>query len=143
MDFLKVYSFKNSLKNIVKEVYRVDLSTDELKELFIKNNLTKDWKNIIISYDLVLTKWADCFNTTIAMMNLKVWNNWLQIDAVTWDPYLSNEAVWTTTESVFGYSERKWDKTYNTPADTPEGAPADATSWWWTKVWGDDSVVGF
>ena len=112
--------FKQSLQNAVKDIYWVELTQQEVKKLFVEKQLEKDWKLIKLDYDLIFTKWWDCFNSTIWLINLTLWNKKLWIDFVTGTVFVNN-VMWADVDEYMGwYAKRIWDKSYEKSKQKPE-----------------------
>ncbi len=139
--------FKNSLKETIKNVRLVELTNEQLKKLFVKKNLTIDWKTINLSYNTIYTKWWECFNSTLALTSLQLDGAGFWVSSVSGNVYLTNQADTKVTTSMVGMWRKVDPKEYSEDKtkeeDTPEDTPSNSNSWWWNKQWGEDDSVSW
>jgi len=84
--------FKDSLQDIIKEKKWIILTGKQLESLFVNKHLTINNKTINISYKTIFTKWWECFNSTLAMIDLQFDGVVLWVSVVGWNVYLNNQA---------------------------------------------------
>ena len=123
--------FKNSLKEYIRESKWIELNDNQLKELFVKKNLTIGSETINLSYKTIYTKWWECFNSTLAMIDLQLDGAGLWVSAVSGNVYLNNQSS-VDVKTYMAWFWRKVDpKSHSEPTNnwTPWGSD------WWSTKW--------
>ena len=126
-------NFKKSLNQAIEKIYNEKLTEEELKQLFINNKITKNWKEIKLDYDLGLFKWWECFNTALWIINLSIGWNKVGIDAVNATVYLVSDPATGITNNLFWYGNTAWP---GSKVGKPENISSPSSSWsGWSSYW--------